>query len=704
MASRIATRSISLVPPARRLVAPQRWSFPRAAPCLAPTTLVPASRRFAHSIPKPPRSAAPTAPPNPDDAASPDASAPSDPIPRKQLEPHYQLTFTCVPCGERSSHTVSKQGYHKGSVLITCPECRNRHVISDHLNIFGDRHLTVEDLMREKGQLVKRGTLGEDGDIEFWQDDIAPSSTNNNTTPVHPSATAPSTRRQFSTISFSSKETRKPQVYTDRSPRTTAVDPKHINSNAESPRHEEPTGVQSHFHQSFDQPSANPPAHTEMPPDHEGFADLELSRKLSQLRSARLPHRPIGSRTRIYLPSKRVSHEEMLHLQIQQLDDKRSSQRLQERAVRNEKIQAKRERRKIQQEAERQKLAAAAATIPMQNSTGGKRQSSELASSGFKGSFGTEGSFDPAAALAALIKSPSKDQKVSSEYEAFFTTEKPLDPPTGRITPRRDPGHKHALSTHQSPPPEAWPLLRRLTPATSMHSPRKNKLKRGVLKKHGSGYVANSDSTLVRKFFTKPTDGLLTPHEAEREARLQMARSRISSTVRKVYGDDPPPFDEERAVASILQVVKNKPHTVRDGKHAISENVRKVGIAEASAFKRVYGEHPPPKNPPPRNRPSKLRSVESGFHPPGGLMGIQSDLPAGFSAAKAKAVADVPNEKFKVNRLSARNPLVRNSLPELKPMNWMMDRAGKKKRKRISRFDSPHELPIEPKRVVRIGD
>lgn len=27
--------------------------------------------------------------------------------------------------------------------------------------------------MREKGQLVKRGSLGEDGDIEFWPEDAA---------------------------------------------------------------------------------------------------------------------------------------------------------------------------------------------------------------------------------------------------------------------------------------------------------------------------------------------------------------------------------------------------------------------------------------------------------------------------------------------------------------------------------------------------
>lgn len=71
-----------------------------------------------------------------------------------------------------STHNISKQGYHHGSVLVTCPECRNRHVISDHLGIFGDRKMTIEDLMREKGQLVKKGALGEDGDIEFWEDDV----------------------------------------------------------------------------------------------------------------------------------------------------------------------------------------------------------------------------------------------------------------------------------------------------------------------------------------------------------------------------------------------------------------------------------------------------------------------------------------------------------------------------------------------------
>ncbi|VUC27085.1 unnamed protein product [Clonostachys rosea] len=127
--------------------------------------------RAAHSIPKPP----PVRPREP--TRDPDAEALKSEGPRPDIKnAYYQLSFTCVPCGHRSHHNVSKQGYHTGSTLITCPQCRNRHVISDHLGIFGDRKITIEDLMREKGQLVKRGSLGEDGDIEFWPDDTSSAS------------------------------------------------------------------------------------------------------------------------------------------------------------------------------------------------------------------------------------------------------------------------------------------------------------------------------------------------------------------------------------------------------------------------------------------------------------------------------------------------------------------------------------------------
>ncbi|KAK3941103.1 DNL zinc finger-domain-containing protein [Diplogelasinospora grovesii] len=169
-------------------------------------TAIAQTLRFKHTIPRPPRispfsstTTTSSAQPSTSEPSSSPSSSSSDPssdpsnlqtpsegsptiskIPQsnsayipvnaKRDAPQYHLTFTCLPCGDRSTHKVSKQGYHHGSVLITCPTCRNRHIISDHLQIFGNRKITVEDLMRERGMLVKKGTLGEDGDIEFWED------------------------------------------------------------------------------------------------------------------------------------------------------------------------------------------------------------------------------------------------------------------------------------------------------------------------------------------------------------------------------------------------------------------------------------------------------------------------------------------------------------------------------------------------------
>ncbi|PTU20649.1 hypothetical protein P175DRAFT_0407082, partial [Aspergillus ochraceoroseus IBT 24754] len=87
---------------------------------------------------------------------------------RREQEPAYQITFTCKPCGERSSHRMSKHGYHRGTVLIRCPSCQNRHVISDNLNIFFDSKKTLEDILQEQGGKLTRGYV--DGDMEFWDD------------------------------------------------------------------------------------------------------------------------------------------------------------------------------------------------------------------------------------------------------------------------------------------------------------------------------------------------------------------------------------------------------------------------------------------------------------------------------------------------------------------------------------------------------
>ncbi|KAK2740294.1 hypothetical protein FQN57_006174 [Myotisia sp. PD_48] len=87
---------------------------------------------------------------------------------RRDQEPAYMIKFTCKPCSHRSSHRITKHGYHKGTVLITCPGCHNRHVISDHLKIFMDEPVTLEDLLARQGMKVTRGTI-ESGDVEWWE-------------------------------------------------------------------------------------------------------------------------------------------------------------------------------------------------------------------------------------------------------------------------------------------------------------------------------------------------------------------------------------------------------------------------------------------------------------------------------------------------------------------------------------------------------
>jgi protein import protein ZIM17 len=36
--------------------------------------------------------------------------------------------------------------------------------------VFSDKSVTIEDLMREKGSMVKKGLLSAEGDVEFWDD------------------------------------------------------------------------------------------------------------------------------------------------------------------------------------------------------------------------------------------------------------------------------------------------------------------------------------------------------------------------------------------------------------------------------------------------------------------------------------------------------------------------------------------------------
>ncbi|KAF2144221.1 uncharacterized protein K452DRAFT_223580 [Aplosporella prunicola CBS 121167] len=110
------------------------------------------------------RDSSQSTPAQPTTAGSGEPTAPRDP------PPSYELRFTCKRCQTTSAHRISKQGYHHGTVLVGCPGCRERHLISDHMKIFSDGSVTVEDLMARNGQHVKHGSLSEDGDLELWDD------------------------------------------------------------------------------------------------------------------------------------------------------------------------------------------------------------------------------------------------------------------------------------------------------------------------------------------------------------------------------------------------------------------------------------------------------------------------------------------------------------------------------------------------------
>jgi len=66
---------------------------------------------------------------------------------------------------------MGKLAYTKGTVLIQCPGCQSRHLIADHLNWFDLGKRSIEQILEDRGETIRRhigvGGSNEGGTIEL---------------------------------------------------------------------------------------------------------------------------------------------------------------------------------------------------------------------------------------------------------------------------------------------------------------------------------------------------------------------------------------------------------------------------------------------------------------------------------------------------------------------------------------------------------
>ncbi|KAG6916468.1 hypothetical protein DXG01_006662 [Tephrocybe rancida] len=147
--------------------------------------LFPGTNAQAYSTAPLPPSASPPPSSSPSSTASSSSSTPKSSVSSaaatttsqalpESLEPRLQMTFTCTAegCSERSTHQFTKRAYERGIVLVQCPGCKNRHLIADHLGWFKDsteegKLKTVEDILKARGETVRRGRLDAGGVVEY---------------------------------------------------------------------------------------------------------------------------------------------------------------------------------------------------------------------------------------------------------------------------------------------------------------------------------------------------------------------------------------------------------------------------------------------------------------------------------------------------------------------------------------------------------
>ena len=94
-----------------------------------------------------------------DGAVAPVSGAGGEKKPKSQRD-RFELQFTCNLCETRNAHSVSRKAYTKGTVIVTCPNCKATHLVADNLNWIEDDFRNLEDFMAKRGTPVTRVVKG----------------------------------------------------------------------------------------------------------------------------------------------------------------------------------------------------------------------------------------------------------------------------------------------------------------------------------------------------------------------------------------------------------------------------------------------------------------------------------------------------------------------------------------------------------------
>lgn len=84
-----------------------------------------------------------------------------------EIQGSLKLGFTCKKCNTRNDNKIiSKLAYTKGVVIVRCDGCKNNHLIADNMGWFDNNRRNIEQILKKKGESVRRIRDDSDGYFE----------------------------------------------------------------------------------------------------------------------------------------------------------------------------------------------------------------------------------------------------------------------------------------------------------------------------------------------------------------------------------------------------------------------------------------------------------------------------------------------------------------------------------------------------------